>query len=780
MSLRRQLSRVARRLGLRPGPLDWRTGAESTKDRTPGAVETAVEIIVPIHGAHEVARDCLASVARHTDLGRHRLTVVVDGDPGFTDDDVRASLAVEREKTSPTCLKVLRHRTARGFVASANRGMAESDLDVVLLNSDVVVTERWLDKMLEAAASVHEKVATVTPFSNDATLCSVPEPLRPNELPAGHDVDSFASLVEGASKHTAPRLPTGVGMCLLIRRAALRELGLFDEDAFGRGYGEETDFCFRALRAGWIHLLDDATFVFHHGEQSFGPGRAERVRRAERVLARRHPDYVATLDAFLRRDLLGHGPAAEAVRRVRWALRREPRREPRRKSTRFRSGAGTVLHLVHGWPPHDRGGTENYCRWLVEDQLHHRDVAVYARRADASRSLGEATDESRSGPGGTLRTRLVVNNFAQRHPLSRNALHSRLLARDFGRFLDEMQPDLVHVHHLAGHGITLLREVERRGLPLVYQVQDWWAYCARANLLRRLPEGEGTPCSGPGLRRCSECLPLTGLPPAALLNRTLYALRSRLARGALRSPHAYVMGSRAIRDDYLAQGLLQPEDRIYVLPYGVETPPAGAVGPKGGAGSADRPIRLGCVGAVLPHKGLHVVVEALRGVDGVTLDLWGNDQADPAYTHRLRQRAPADRVRLRGRFDDEGKAEVFASLDVLLVPSLGKESFGLVAREALAHGVPVLASRHGALAELFDDGGEPAGALLPPGDVEAWRREIERLVDEPSRIDRWRAAIRPVVGLGEHAEAVEQVYADVLGGVSTDSGDVPEAPEAEA
>ncbi|MDA8020976.1 MAG: glycosyltransferase [Thermoanaerobaculia bacterium] len=740
MSLRRRLSLFARGVGLRTGPLDWTAGEPDTSGWTPGAVE----IIVPIHGAHQVSQECLASVACHTNLVQHRLTVVVDGDPGFSDEDVHSALGemdIDR-------LEILRHESDRGFVASVNRAMAGSDLDVVLLNSDVLVTEGWLDKMLAAAHADDAKVATVTPFSNDATLCSLPEPLRHNELPQGHDVDSLAKLVERVSARTRPRLPTGVGMCLFIRRSALDQLGLFDEAAFGRGYGEETDFCFRALRAGWTHVLDDSTFVFHHGQKSFGAERATRVRRAERLLAQRHPAYTSTIDAFLRRDLLGHGPASEAVRRVRWELRAKT---PGKDSVeRFRASVARVLHLVHGWPPHDRGGTENYAHWLVESQQQHREVTVYARVADASRNLGDATEHTESA----LRVRLVVNNFTERNPVVRNALHNPVLSRDFERYLDEVEPDLVHVHHLAGHSLSLIGAIKKRGIPLVYQVQDWWALCARANLLHHPRQA---PCPGPALGRCSACLPLTGVPPGRIWSRALYLRRYRMAKRALSAPDAFVMGSRAIRNDYLERGLLSPEDDVYVLPYGVGTP---AEQPERRA--TELPIRFGCVGAVLPHKGLHIVGQALAGVDDATLDLWGNDRADPGYARRLREHAPKDQLRLRGRFGDEDKAQLFAEMDVLLMPSLGKESFGLVAREALAHGVPVVAARHGALAELFDPYDDPPGALLPAGDVEAWRSQMLQLTNDPEQVDRWRRAIGPVVDLAEHAEAMEQVYADVL------------------
>ena len=410
-----------------------------------------------------------------------------------------------------------------------------------------------------------------------------------------------------------------------------------------------------------------------------------------------------------------------------------------------------MVHLVHGWPPWNHAGTEIYARRLALSQAARRDVAIYARIADPERELGEALELLDGG----ARVRLVVNNFTQRSPLSRNALHDRRLAADFRRFLAETAPDLIHVHHLAGHAATLMGVAAERGVPVLYQIQDWWAPCARANLFdagRRL-------CPGPSPARCAACLPLTGLPPAPVLNRLLHAARARLTRREMRRADAFVMGSQALRDSFLALGWLRPGDDAEVLPYGVELPAAPA---RRRTGVPALPLRFGFIGSLLPHKGVHLAVASFRGVDPAlaTLTVWGDPRISPAYRAELDSLAsPA--VRFAGRFEEERRGETFAGLDVLLVPSLGLESFGLVAREALAEGVPVLASRRGALAELFD-GEPPCGALFDPDEPAQLPAWIGRLVADPGIVAGWRDSQPPVKGMPEHAEEIEGVYARLL------------------
>jgi GT2 family glycosyltransferase/glycosyltransferase involved in cell wall biosynthesis len=724
----------------RPGPLDYRQGHPSPRPDRPPA---AVDIIVPVFGALEELRACIDSLSSTTDLAYHRLALVVDGPQS---DDMEYFLS-----TLPSAeIVVLRNRQRRGFVASVNRGMAQSARDVLLLNSDTIVTTGWLEK-LQAAAYSGPSVATATPFSNNATICSLPQPAEINTLPSGHDVQSFALLVETASAREYPRLPTGVGVCLYIKRKILDLIGPFDEGAFGLGYGEENDFCFRALKSGYLHVLDDATFVYHRGQSSFGASRTPRVARAHRRIRRLHPAYLPTVAAFLQ-----HDPLAPARQRVVRRLRHTPDSMPGR-------GLQRVLHLVHGWPPYNHAGTELYCYWLAHQQKPSREVAVYSRIADPTLSLGDAIELHDDG----IRVRLAVNNFTQRDPLSRNALRCRTLERDFARFIDQFRPDLLHVHHLAGHAISLARIAR---LPTVFQVQDWWPLCARANLLdhqRRL-------CSGPTLARCARCLPLTALPPSRLWTASLYAYRRWLVRRTLRVADAFVMGSRFIEESYRRFGLIRSQDRIHVLSYGVpslETPPRSP---------AALPLRFGYIGSIMPHKGVHVAVEAFREIDpgGATLEIWGDPGIAPAYAAELRARAIHDGVLFRGTFAEADKGTVLARLDALIIPSLGLESYGLVAREALSVGVPVIVSARGALPELLDPApsNEEMGVWpsFEAGNSQQLAALVRQLIAAPHILTRWWRTFGSVKSVHDHACEIDQIYAAV--GAHPAEPDSPSAP----
>jgi glycosyltransferase involved in cell wall biosynthesis len=176
------------------------------------------------------------------------------------------------------------------------------------------------------------------------------------------------------------------------------------------------------------------------------------------------------------------------------------------------------------------------------------------------------------------------------------------------------------------------------------------------------------------------------------------------------------------------------------------------------------PLRFGVIGSLLPHKGIHMAVAAFQGIDPAraTLQVWGDPRISPSYVAELAALAsPA--VRFEGSFAEERRSEIFAGLDVLIVPSLGLESFGLAAREALAEGVPVLASRRGALAELFPpEAGPPCGALFDPQDPEELRGWIERLTEDSKVVAAWAASPPRVKEMDEHAGEIEEIYDKIL------------------
>ena len=262
------------------------------------------EVIVPIHDGVEALKECLASL-RRTLPRAARLQLVDDASP-----DPRVGALLRAFEADPPCTVELRVQARNlGFVGTVNAAMARARGDVVLLNADTVATRGWLERLAACAAAV-PRLATATPWSNHAEICSYPLFCRANPLPA--DPDAIAAAAARLAPEY-PELPTAVGFCMLIRRAALDAIGDFDAETFGRGYGEENDFCRRAAAHGWRNVLCDDAYVAHVGGQSFAPlGLAPGGENLRRLVAR-YPRYNAEVADFIARDPLAPRRAALAA-----------------------------------------------------------------------------------------------------------------------------------------------------------------------------------------------------------------------------------------------------------------------------------------------------------------------------------------------------------------------------------------------------------------------------------------------------------------------------------
>jgi hypothetical protein len=201
-------------------------------------------------------------------------------------------------------IELLRNASNLGFVHSVNRGLAlHPDRDVVLLNSDAEVANDWLDR-LRACAYRTQDIGTVTPFSNNATICSYPFEGWTGPTPGSLGLAGLDRLFAEVNAGRSVELPTAVGFCMYIRRACLDAVGIFDAERFGRGYGEENDFSLRAREGGWRSVIAADVFVFHQGAVSFAGERETLTAAGTVALLERHPGYSRSVDAFHAADPL--------------------------------------------------------------------------------------------------------------------------------------------------------------------------------------------------------------------------------------------------------------------------------------------------------------------------------------------------------------------------------------------------------------------------------------------------------------------------------------------
>lgn len=256
-------------------------------------MKDTTDIIIPLYNGYSFFKECIDSILKNTAEETYQLIVVDDC-------STEKQLLEYLQKIDKKGIIVLRNKVNIGFVGSCNRGMRYEDKnDVLLLNSDTVVTKNWLEKIRKCAYS-RKNIGTVTPISNNATLVSFPKQWEDNEIPKGYTLDLLADLIEKISLEIYPEIPSPVGFCMFIKREVIKKIGFFDE-VYGRGYGEENDFGMRAYQDGYRHTLDDATFIQHKGSMTFRNISKEKdalIKKNSKILHSRFPELDKLLKEF--------------------------------------------------------------------------------------------------------------------------------------------------------------------------------------------------------------------------------------------------------------------------------------------------------------------------------------------------------------------------------------------------------------------------------------------------------------------------------------------------
>lgn len=247
--------------------------------RAAGGAHPFTQIILPIYNGHDEVKQCLHAL-RAAATGPMQVVMVDDGSRDFTAEMLRAEAAADP--------RFILHRRDinRGYTKSINEGVLLTGADwVVVLNSDTLVPPGWLDR-LHAAARARPGTGMVGPLSNAATWQSIPAAKRPdgswstNDMIEPRHLHRMQAILDGVSERAFPEFPVLNGFCTMIAREVFQAIGLYDEDAFPMGYGEETDLCLRARRAGFRLTLADDCFVYHHKSVSFGGIARTRLSRA--------------------------------------------------------------------------------------------------------------------------------------------------------------------------------------------------------------------------------------------------------------------------------------------------------------------------------------------------------------------------------------------------------------------------------------------------------------------------------------------------------------------
>jgi glycosyltransferase involved in cell wall biosynthesis/SAM-dependent methyltransferase len=441
-----------------------------------------------------------------------------------------------------------------------------------------------------------------------------------------------------------------------------------------------------------------------------------------------------------------------------------------------------IALYVHCFFPTHFYGTEAYTLALAKElaALGHETIVVSATLSGEPAQIKFVDESIYDG----IRVLSIDKNLYPNRCV-RDTYEQPGLRHVHERILRKLQPDVVHVCHLISHTTALLEVTRRMGIPTFATFTDFFGVCYN-NVLEN---SKGVLCIGPNARRsnCVACyLKLEGSrQDADLLARVanLPIIRPIAAQGlAYLGQHEgrrFVIDGFAPNDIVLRPGILNQATGAYreviaptlflkqayqrnALPvpirishFGVEIdrtpkPPR----------ECTKTVRLGFIGQIAPHKGIHLMLDALRrcGRDSLNLTIWGSLDQAPAYAKRLRAQAQSLPVTFRGTIPRTQLADALRSIDLLVIPSTWYENSPLILLQALATHTPTIVSDVPGMTEFVEHGRN--GFHFKRGNVDSLVRVLQTMADDPELVSRLSAATAYNRIPADMAKDVAGMYAD--------------------
>jgi len=442
-----------------------------------------------------------------------------------------------------------------------------------------------------------------------------------------------------------------------------------------------------------------------------------------------------------------------------------------------------ILQIAHSFLPHSVAGVEVYTYSLCRQLTASHQVFVFHRISN----LKSKEYEIRFKKDENLFVYSINNTFRRSYSFE-DLYINRSIEKEFEKILDEINPDIVHIQHLAFLSIGLLKNIKERNIPVVFTLHDYWLICPNCQLLRR----DLSLCDGNDVIQCIDCLDclyIKRLPkkiflcirnviPKGFLNffRKIYLdcakgatdilfaknkieVRINYMKEIFELVDIFVAPSKFLMEMFIKFGI--PENKIRFIRNGIDSKPLESFRKKN---SSDK-MRFGFIGTMLPAKGLDILINAFNMIQNKKVELKIYGKLFPCdgfeyYLKRIKKLAKNSNIKFMGEFHNRDIAKVFSEIDILVVPSIWNENSPLVIQEAFLYRIPVIASRAGGIPELVNDGVN--GLLFSAGDIRDLKEKLEYIIGDYKIINRFKENMPEIKSIKKNAEELEEIYKNLI------------------
>ncbi len=626
------------------------------------SVEDEIDIIIPIYNGYEYLEDLFESIRKNTDVS-YRLIVVND-----CSTDVRVANFLEKQKKFfQNTIQIINNEKNLGFVKSVNRALAEAKNDVVIVNTDVIVPQNWASRLMFPIKQ-SDKVASVTPFSNAATIFSLPI--------IGHD-NIFEGNLEKVNialqnihlSNKEMKFATGVGFCMAMKKEVIDKIGFFDE-IFEKGYGEENDWCQRVEKVGYINTISSNLFVWHkHGGSFDTKEKQELIKKHIKIINNRYPNYNKQISKIFKdADYLSLHFLAEIL---------------------YFSAIsdGTEVWWNHTWG----GGAETYAQRKIDELKQQSLIIVLQEYGDFM-----------------LKCTYHYKDYSS---------HMFVTYEDIQALAEKIKISKIVVNNLAGYKdisqtLEFIKKMKRiADTKVSFRVHDFQCICPNITMVN----DEIKYCNCTDLKKCIQCVNKFSKTQINVKNIVAYQqswldfLQNIADEIIVFSQSTYSILTRIYRDI---------EKKIKIVPHQIPSM-------KKVEYHAHKGINICIIGNISKAKGASILKEIdklFSKYKDVRVFIAGKSELRLSHTQKL------------GQYDVKDLPSIMQKnlIDIVLIPSIGPETFSYTTEEAMSMDIPVACYNIGAPAERVKN--YKNGLIISQIDAQTTLNEIINFVKKRREI----------------------------------------------
>ena len=400
-----------------------------------------------------------------------------------------------------------------------------------------------------------------------------------------------------------------------------------------------------------------------------------------------------------------------------------------------------ILVVIHGFPPYYMAGSEVYTFHKCRELSKNHDLTVFTRIEDEFERPYTIRESFEYG------FRVIRVNKPSRDYTFRSKYNDDKMARIFQDYLDDLEPDVVHIDHLSHLTTQIIDIIEKKGIPIVITLHDYWMICIKGQLINE----ENQLCSGPSLEKCARCnAKYFNSQTSAIIEVESWIEKMKEINLKV---DKFIAPSKFLKEIYVNNGI--PNNKIIYADYGFDKTLIKGINSEINHSGK---IRFGYTGRIIPVKGIALLIDAFNQVDhsNAELNVYGRLPSSLSY---LKARMLNSAITLKGGYTYDSLDTVLSNIDVLVVPSLWYENSPLVIHEAFLARIPVIASNMGGMAELITH--KKNGLLFEPGNVDDLIDKMNIFIQIPSLMQLYSQKTK-VRSIQEDVGEILRIYKNLL------------------